>query len=52
MMRGTADASQLQEVDIADLLGRDEITPDEELLHQAIEGRNILSLTGRRRINR
>jgi len=42
MMRGTADAAQLQEVDIADLLGRDEITPDEELLHQDIEGRNIL----------
>jgi len=42
MMRGTADASQLQEVDIADLLGRDEITPDEKLLHQDIEGRNIL----------
>ena len=42
LMRGTADASQLQEVDIADLLGRDEITPDEELLHKDIEGRNIL----------
>ena len=42
LMRGTADASQLQEVDIADLLGRDEITPDEELLHQDIEGSNIL----------
>jgi len=41
-MRGTADASQLQEVDIMDLLGRDEITPDEELLHQDIEGLNIL----------
>ena len=42
IMRGTADASQLQEVDIMDLLGRDEITPDEELLHQDIEGHNIL----------
>jgi len=42
LMRGTADAAQLQEVDIADLLGRDEITPDEELLHQDIEGRNIM----------
>ena len=42
LMRGTADASQLQEVDIADLLGRDELTPDEKLLHQDIEGRNIL----------
>ena len=42
LMRGTADASQLQEVDIADLLGRDEIAPDEELLHQDIVGRNIL----------
>jgi len=42
LMRGTADASQLQEVDIADLLGRDEIAPDEELLHQDIKGRNIL----------
>ena len=41
-MRGTTDAAQLQEVDIADLLGRDEITPDEELLHQDIEGKNIL----------
>jgi len=42
LMRGTADASQLQEVDIADLLGRDEIAPDEGLLHQDIIGRNIL----------
>ena len=42
LMRGTADALQLQEVDIADLLGRDEITPDKELLNQDIEGRNIL----------
>lgn len=42
LMRGTADASQLQEVDIADLLGRDEIAPDEELLNQDIKGRNIL----------
>jgi FlaA1/EpsC-like NDP-sugar epimerase len=42
LMRGTADESQLQEVDIADLLGRDEITPDQELLHQDIDGQNIL----------
>ena len=42
MMRGTADASQLQEVDIADLLGRDEIAPDEGLLQKDIKGRNIL----------
>lgn len=42
LMRGTADASQLQEVDIADLLGRDEIIPDVELLHQDIEGQTIL----------
>ena len=42
MMRGTADVSQLQEVDIADLLGRDEIAPDDGLLHQDIKGRNIL----------
>jgi len=42
LMRGTADASQLQEVEIADLLGRDEIVPDEKLLHQDIEGQTIL----------
>ena len=42
LMRGTADASQLQEVDITDLLGRDEIAPDMELLHQDIVGRKIL----------
>lgn len=42
MMRGVVDVSQLQEVDIEDLLGRDEIAPDEELLHQDIKGRNIL----------
>ena len=42
MMRGTADVSQLQEVEIADLLGRDEIEPDETLLHQDIKGRNVL----------
>jgi len=45
MMRGTADVSQLQEVDFADLLGRDEIAPDEGLLHQDIKGRSIL-ITG------
>ena len=42
LMRGTADVSQLQEVEIADLLGRDEITPEQELLHQDIEGQTIL----------
>jgi len=42
LMRGTADASQLQEVEIADLLGRDEIVPDEELLHKDIDGQTIL----------
>lgn len=42
LMRGTVDVSQLEEVDIADLLGRDEITPDEELLHQDIDGQTIL----------
>ena len=42
MMRGTADVSQLQEVDIADLLGRDEIAPDERLIIQDIKGQNIL----------
>jgi len=42
LMRGTADAAQLQEVDIADLLGRDEIAPDEKLLYQDIKGCNIL----------
>ena len=42
LMRGTADESQLQEVDVTDLLGRDEITPDDELLHQDIKERNIL----------
>ncbi|MDC0229375.1 polysaccharide biosynthesis protein [Deltaproteobacteria bacterium] len=42
MMRGTANVSKLQEVDVADLLGRDEIAPDEKLLHQDIEGCNVL----------
>ena len=42
LMRGTVDVSQLQEVDIVDLLGRDEIVPDEKLMHQDIENRNIL----------
>ena len=42
LLRGIADASQLQEVDISDLLGRDEIVPDNELLHQDIKGRNVL----------
>ncbi len=42
MMRGPADASKLQEVDISDLLGRDEIAPDEKLLHQDIKGCKIL----------
>jgi len=42
MMRGTANASQLQEVDISDLLGRDEISPDEGLLNKDIAGCNVL----------
>ena len=42
LMRGTADVSHLQEVDVVDLLGRDEIAPDEKLLHQDIKGYNIL----------
>ena len=42
LMRGTADVSHLQEVDVLDLLGRDEIAPDEKLLHQDIKGYNIL----------
>ena len=42
LMRGTTDVSQLQEVDIIDLLGRNEIIPDETLLHQDIKGQNIL----------
>jgi len=42
MIRGTADVTQLQEVGIVDLLGRDEITPDETLLNQDIEGSNVL----------
>jgi len=42
LMRGTVDASQLQELDITDLLGRDEITPVKELLNQDIKGHNVL----------
>jgi len=42
LMRGTADAAQLQEVDISDLLGRDEITPDKKLLRNDIKNQNIL----------
>ena len=42
MIRGVADVSKLQEVDISDLLGRDEIAPDEELIHKDIKGHNIL----------
>ena len=42
LMSGAVDVSQLQEVDIADLLGRDEIEPDKELLQQDIKDRNIL----------
>jgi len=42
LVRGVSNASQLQEIDITDLLGRDEISPDKELLNQDINGRNIL----------
>ena len=42
LMRGTADSLQLQEVDIADLLGRDEIIPNNKLLHKDIQGKTIL----------
>lgn len=42
LVEGLAPVENLREVSIEDLLGRDPVTPDTELLARAIAGRNVL----------
>ena len=45
VVAGTAAAGQAREVTLADLLGRDEVPPDTELLCASVTGKNVL-ITG------
>lgn len=40
--QGKVTVDELQEIDIADLLGRDAVTPDQSLLHANIVGKTVL----------
>ncbi|MCP1673980.1 FlaA1/EpsC-like NDP-sugar epimerase [Natronocella acetinitrilica] len=42
LVSGRARVSQVQEVDIDDLLGREGVVPNEDLLHRALAGRVVL----------
>ncbi len=42
LVTGQTDKPNIQEVGIADLLGRDRVPPDEELMQQAIRQKNVL----------
>jgi FlaA1/EpsC-like NDP-sugar epimerase len=42
LLSGEATVSQLREVSIEDLLGRDQVPPDERLLAKCIKGRSVL----------
>lgn len=42
IVSGSARLDQVQEVDIEDLLGRDPVPPNENLLHHCIEGKSVL----------
>ncbi|HAK50736.1 MAG TPA: polysaccharide biosynthesis protein [Gammaproteobacteria bacterium] len=42
LIAGKADVAQIEEIDISDLLGRDMVPPDEELLRLSIEGKSVL----------
>lgn len=42
LLTGGADVAQIQEIDISDLLGREKVPPDSELLSASITGKNVL----------
>jgi FlaA1/EpsC-like NDP-sugar epimerase len=42
LMSGAAKVGQLQDIDLADLLGRDSIPPDPELLAKCISGKTVM----------
>ena len=42
LITGQADVAQIEEIDISDLLGRDMVPPDENLLRDSIEGKSVL----------
>ena len=42
LVSGQTDQPQIREIEIADLLGRERVPPDEGLIRRAIHGRNIL----------
>jgi FlaA1/EpsC-like NDP-sugar epimerase len=42
LAEGKVQVSDIQEVDIADLLGREPVSPDQTLLHSNITGKNVL----------
>ncbi len=42
LINGSADVAEIKEVDISDLLGRDMVPPDHELLRSSIEGKSVM----------
>ena len=42
LINGNADVSEIHEVDISDLLGRDMVPPDRELLQMSIEDKSVM----------
>jgi FlaA1/EpsC-like NDP-sugar epimerase len=42
LISGSADVAEIKEVDIGDLLGRETIPPDNDLLRSSIEGKSVL----------
>ena len=42
LITGQADVAQMKEIDISDLLGRDMVPPDEDLLRDSIEQKSVL----------
>lgn len=46
LVSGIADVSEIREVDLEDLLGRDPVPPDPELLAASVRGKNVLVTGG------
>ena len=46
LVSGCADVSEIREVDIEDLLGRDTVPPDPELLAASVTGKNVMVTGG------
>ena len=42
LVSGKAEVNELREVEIEDLLGRDSVTPEEELLENCIKNKNVM----------